>query len=260
MGSSLSTSDKYGPNVGSFITYDEIYKKVAPGDLIEIQRPYCFKHWVLYEITKDGNVWCYHVTSEKKLSKIIGYLRYEPLLDILEREEEVEEKVEEEVEVDVNGKKTKKKVIKTVKKVVNRLDLCRVNNQEKKATKEGVTARPLDDVFRELRAMKDKEVEYQFNINNCEYYCTLWKYGKGWSVQVDFMETRCAGVPHGVGWSLLIIGAGTKCAWVFCSGGAMLLLVMAYYGIKHWKKPIEWIKAFLKQLNGNQLILQLTPA
>nr|CAD7652092.1 unnamed protein product [Oppiella nova]CAG2169279.1 unnamed protein product [Oppiella nova] len=169
MGTTLSKSAKKWPNVGSFLTYDEIKEVVASGDLIEIQRK-GYKHWVICESNNQGTVWCYHVSSINSRAKNKVYVRYEPLIDILVKEDGTEG-----------------------------WDVCRVNNQEREADKTGLIARPLDQVFEELRTLVDQKVEYDLNLRNCEYYCTLWKYGIGWSQQVYMTELKVMAGIMGVG-------------------------------------------------------------
>ncbi|CAG2167104.1 unnamed protein product [Oppiella nova] len=205
METTQSQSGKYEPNVGSFITYDEIRQVIKRGDLIEIWRSLIeslrpgYKHWVICESIDDqGVIWCYHVTSLTKTDLLKVYVKYEPLIDIL-------------------AKKDRTKG----------WDVCRINNQEQEAHKTGLIARPLDQVFEELRTLVDQKVEYDFNRRNCEYYCMLWRYGKGWSTQVEVIESKVLEPAAKIG--LWVAGVGMLISpYILIGGIAFLTPIMLY--------------------------------
>ncbi|CAG2179039.1 unnamed protein product [Oppiella nova] len=195
MGSGYSTT----VNNSSFGTHSKIYVVVKRGDIIEIQMSWGYKHWVICEYKSGGNVWCYHLAPEDGSSAAKMFLRKVPLLDIL---------------VDDNGEG---------------LYLCRVNNQDAMAAAKGLIALPLELVFPVLEAFKDHEVEYEPWLQNSGFYCTLFKYGAGWSTRVTVTEMVVGGVVGVVGVAALAGGAA-----VISMGTITLLAVMAYFGIKYF--------------------------
>ncbi|XP_054159050.1 phospholipase A and acyltransferase 1-like [Oppia nitens] len=174
MGSVQSKSCQLFASGGSFIDYERIIYHLTPGDLIEIQRNK-YKHWVLFEsVDSMGNVWCYHVSAVGQhmmddevadgLRKEVSFngnalLKYEPLIDILKDNECLQP------------------------------SLCRINNQSlmaKEMLKTTNNQMPvLDQVLSHLNRLKDSILKYDLKSLNCEHYCTLWKYGIGWSSQVN---------------------------------------------------------------------------
>ncbi|CAG2172881.1 unnamed protein product [Oppiella nova] len=223
MGSSLSKCGKCGSNVGSFLTYDEIKQVVKRGDLIEIQRTWWLKHWVICESKTDqGIIWCYHVTPEARKDKKVVYVRYQSLLEILCNDPEEDIVAAQEWEGDEELAAT------NVADGVKGRDLCRVNNQEGVAKRFGVTARPLDLVFNELNTLKDKRVVYELNRRNCECYCTKWKYGKGWSEQVNKVELAIRWATLGVRVCLKFVTNPL----VLSVGFVLLLSLMVYFGVQ----------------------------
>ncbi|ODM94126.1 Phospholipid-metabolizing enzyme A-C1 [Orchesella cincta] len=40
------------------------------------------------------------------------------------------------------------------------------------------------EIVRDARSFQNQVLPYQFDFRNCEYYSTLWRYGKGFSTQV----------------------------------------------------------------------------
>ncbi|CAG2178015.1 unnamed protein product, partial [Oppiella nova] len=88
-------------------------------------------------------------------------------------------------------------------------------------------------------------MEYSLNVSailrhrNCEYYCTLWKYGKGWSTQVTIVEMSVGVTATGVGVGAVVVGAvigGSTAIIAIPCGLSLLLAVMAYFGVK-WLCP-----------------------
>ncbi|CAG2176045.1 unnamed protein product, partial [Oppiella nova] len=172
MGSPFS---KY-PNVGPFGTYDDITNVVKRGDLIEIKRT-LIRHWVICKFIDDqGVVWCCHVSKLERMGKKKVFFRCQPLSDILKGD---------------RGSSAPEGNRQS-------MDLCRVNNKEIQARQRGLTARPLDEVFADLEALEGQTMEYELTGLNCEFYCTLLKYGRGWSSQVDIAMSMVEGGLIGV--------------------------------------------------------------
>lgn len=163
--------------MGQFMTLDEAKAKnlVKRGDILQIQRGILYKHAVLFDDYDN----CYHVTDDDKDSGrsfgastvgIKAYIRRHPLEHILKS--------------DKNNPDGSQK-----------LDLFRVNNDEKRAKKLGInlsqvnSRENLDAVFAWLRRLvlqRDKNgneipVPYHLLKDNCENYAYEWKYGKRWT-------------------------------------------------------------------------------
>jgi hypothetical protein len=168
MGSVHSKSYSFG-SVGSYLEYERIIYHINSGDLIEIHRN-SYKHWAICErIDENGIIWCFHVTGTQLIdncndTKEVAFngkasIKYEPLLDILKD----------------NNCSTP--------------SLCRINNQKIMAQNMLKTTRnqmpDTKEVFKMLHRLKDSFVKYDLKSLNCEHYCTLWKYGIGWSSQVN---------------------------------------------------------------------------
>ncbi|CAG2117378.1 unnamed protein product [Medioppia subpectinata] len=173
---SLSSVSSFG-KTGSFLEYERIIHHLNSGDLIEVLRgPY--KHWAIFEsVDRFGNCMCFHITAieepidhndsgleKNDVRKEISFdgkalLKYEPLLDILK---------------DSDSPKP---------------SMCRINNQEimgqrmRKMINNQIP--DLNQVFKVLHAFKDTVLKYCLKSLNCEHYCTFWKYGIGWSSQVN---------------------------------------------------------------------------
>lgn len=64
--------------------------------------------------------------------------------------------------------------------------VVRINNHTIEAAHLRLTARSPADCLRAASAMDGQCVPYNFLKENCEYYCTLWRFGRGFSEQVDF--------------------------------------------------------------------------
>ncbi len=47
-------------------------------------------------------------------------------------------------------------------------------------------AKPDDEILAEANRYSNQRVVYDFMFQNCEYYATYWRYGKGFSTQVFF--------------------------------------------------------------------------
>ncbi|CAG2181537.1 unnamed protein product, partial [Oppiella nova] len=163
---------------GSFLEYDRVIHHMSRGDLIEVLRGR-YRHWAIFEsVDHYGNVMCFHITAVDNgyaddmdtdltrtgVRKEISFngkalLKYEPLEDILK---------------DTDSPQP---------------SLCRINNQEIMASKMlktiGNQLPDLDQVFTTLHQMKDTIFRYCLKSLNCEHYSTFWKYGIGWSSQVN---------------------------------------------------------------------------
>jgi len=205
MGSVVSksvSSESFG-SAGSFLEYDRVVFHLSQGDLIEVHRNK-YKHWVICEsIDSKGTVWCFHVTgvgqtyeeqnNEPFLRKEIALngkalLKYEPLEDIVKDTED--------------GKPS----------------LCRVNNQQnmgrKMLTTIGNQLPNLNQVFRVLHSLKDTILKYDLKASNCEHYCTFWKYGIGWSSQVNtFKDIITAGLKIASTTSKALADIADRCGW-----------------------------------------------
>ena len=160
MGSISSKCQEPFGKVGSFLEYDQVVPMLKPSDLVEIRRyetKVIFQHWVMVHKITGNTVWCYHITRTSADESKATVL-YEPLDDILK---------------DSKGNSS----------------LCRINNQERMAeefrTKSGIQFPDLNNVFDTLYGFRNKTFPYDLKTNNCEHYCTLWKYGFGWSSQTS---------------------------------------------------------------------------
>ena len=172
MGSIFSkseSSESFG-SPGSFLEYNQVINEIKIGDLIEIHPngngSLNYEHWVMCEsIDSCGTVWCFHITAIDHRTNGRAVLEYELLEDILydtaDRQPPEERKP----------------------------SLCRVNNQQNMARKMLATLNnempDFKDVFKLLHRMKDKVFKFDLMTTNCEHYCTLWKYGIGWSTQIN---------------------------------------------------------------------------
>ncbi|CAG2160827.1 unnamed protein product [Oppiella nova] len=172
--------------MGPFLTYDEIKQVVASGDLIEIQRS-GYKHWVICESNDNDQGGTVWCFHVSSINSRAKHKVYDG---------------------------------------TEGWDMCRVNNQEQEADKTGLIARPLDQVFEDLRTLVDQKVEYNLNLRNCEYYCTLWKYGIGWSQQVDMTELKVMAGIMGVAFGGLL---SNRAAVVIPALTLMCSLVIPYY-------------------------------
>ena len=180
------SSESFG-SAGSFLEYDRVIYHVKQGDLIEIHRNK-YKHWVMCEsIDTTGNVWCFHITA-------VGHQSAE--------DEDTDQQIALRKEVSFNGKALLK--YEPLEDILKDTDdrqpsLCRVNNQHNMARKMLATLRnqmpDLKNVFKVLHRLKDTVFKYDLKASNCEHYCTFWKYGIGWSSQVNsFKDVLTAGL------------------------------------------------------------------
>ncbi|KAG4074079.1 hypothetical protein HA402_014284 [Bradysia odoriphaga] len=157
----------------SFLSYDElIAKDLRPGDLIEIDRG-SYNHWVMFvNKCEKGTHWCFHVTAtgsdfDKKdavmssmssvgsVSRAIACIKKHKLKDIIE---------------DNNPARPSQ---------------ARINNKIEEANRKKCAPRPIHEVIEDLEERKDQTVRYNLKDLNCEHYVTTWKYGAGWSRQVE---------------------------------------------------------------------------
>ena len=168
---SASVSSQLSSSSESNDEYESIVCEMKKGDLLEIDRG-VYKHWVMVEsICSDATVWCFHVTTVERDQEQFqneksfngkAVLKYEPLIDILRDT--------------VDGSQSPFKV----------------NNQEhmarKHLAKSGKRAPDLSKVLQTLHVVKDRVVMYNIKSLNCEHYSTFWKYGIGWSSQVNTVQ------------------------------------------------------------------------
>ena len=190
---------------GPFLEYNKIVSVVKLGDLIEIKRKEIC-HWVICrDIDSNGRIWCVHVTdSHGKKIKGTSQVQYQLLEHILKDTDD------------------------------GQPSLCRVNNQEDMAlevlAEHNMQPPDLNKVFESLDQMKGKIVEYDLGSSNCEHYCTLWKYGIGWSSQVNTfgqkMEKLGYGIATGVGMVAGGIMAFIPFANLLAIGGLELVVVL----------------------------------
>jgi len=71
--------------------------------------------------------------------------------------------------------------------VANRVrdyNTCRVNNLQSSAILSD-HSRSVSQILTDAVEMIDQRVEYSFLGKNCEYYATKWRYGRGFSGQVE---------------------------------------------------------------------------
>lgn len=61
----------------------------------------------------------------------------------------------------------------------------RVNNKVVGAKERGLEPLSIDDILERCYLYLDKEVDFNMLTRNSEHYVTEWKYGKGWSDQVN---------------------------------------------------------------------------
>lgn len=154
----------------SFLSYKElIAKDLNPGDLIEIDRGN-YNHWVMFankcQIT--GTHWCFHVTTtdgdfEKRraMMSFVGSVRAAASIR--------KHKLKDIIEDNDTGKPSQ----------------ARINNKLAEAMKKKCAPRPIKKVIEHLEEQKDQTVQYNLKNLNCEHYVTTWKYGAGWSRQVE---------------------------------------------------------------------------
>lgn len=155
----------------SFLNYDELVARdLQPGDLIEIDRG-TYNHWAMFSNKSDnGTFWCFHVTTvdgdfEKKgailssARNAFAGIKKHKLKDIIE---------------DNASKKPSQ---------------ARINNKIEEATRKRCVPLPIDKIIQNLEKRKDEPVEYNLTHSNCEHYVTNWKYGSGWSRQVELAAT-----------------------------------------------------------------------
>lgn len=194
---SFSRSTSSGSK-SSFLSYKELIEKdLQPGDLIEVDRG-AYNHWAMYtDKCENGTHWCFHVTTsdgdfEKKEalmsrtngSNAVAAIKKHKLKDILE---------------DNDSKKP---------------SMARINNKTNEANKKKCVPRPIFPVIEHLEKRKDETIKYDLRILNCEHYVTTWKYGAGWSRQVEMAEmaTFSAVAVATIG---SIIGVGLLIAGIF---------------------------------------------
>ncbi|XP_055327658.1 lecithin retinol acyltransferase-like [Paramacrobiotus metropolitanus] len=119
-----------------------------PGDLIEFNRD-MYSHWGLY--VGDGQV--IHVRGGQPDSEISWTGKANVKLDDLQ--------------------------------VVAGGSRVRINNQEPRAAHRNLQPLPMEKLVEDARKLVGTQVHYDLFRKNCEHYVTEWRYGEGWSNQVD---------------------------------------------------------------------------
>lgn len=133
----------------AFVDHAQLEKKAVAGDLIEFYRG-SYRHWAMY--AGSGKV--VNICAEDK-SETKAWIKLQTLKSVCQN--------------------NPNKIYQNV----------RINNQEKFAKNEfNLKPKQNKDALEAAMKMVDKQVKYNFVGENCEYYSTLWKYGKGWSEQV----------------------------------------------------------------------------
>lgn len=182
---------------GSFLNFDELVRRnLQEGDLIEVDRG-TYNHWAFYAGQCDnGTHWCFHVTTtgdgdfEKKGalmsngSKATAAIKKHKLKEILD---------------DSDSKKP---------------SLARVNNKIAEANKKKCMPRSIYCVIEWLENRKDELVPYNLKKLNCEHYVTTWKYGTGWSRQVEIAEIATFSTIVAAS-AAAIVGVGVLIAGIF---------------------------------------------
>jgi hypothetical protein len=198
-------------NAGSFKEYKDIKINIKKGDLIEIFRfekeLQIYRHWVIFEKKDErGNLWCFHVSgavgednsAEEVVSNGKAQIRYEPLTIILRDNDSGEE------------------------------SLLRVNNQKRMAEAMLKAAKiempKIEDVFSMLHKLKDAIVKYDIKKSNCEHYVTLWKYGIGWSSQVNGVKDIIQFTLKTTSKLLMAAGIGLIKHKEFSTGGLCIII------------------------------------
>lgn len=137
------------------MTWRELLEEAEAGDLIEFCRG-AYNHWAMMSEHK-GKV--YNICAEDK-SKKKALIKLEKLRDVCERGPSADRQ------------------------------RARVNNKDgfrgllPMAATGSLKPLPRHESLELANEMLDTYVEYQFKGKNCEYYCTLWKFGKGFTDQV----------------------------------------------------------------------------
>lgn len=167
----MSFSGSYSSgSKASFLSYKELVAKdLNPGDLIEIDRG-SYNHWVMFinKCQTTGTHWCFHVTTtngdfEKRRAVMSSIGSVSAAASIKKH------KLKDIIEDNDSGKPSH----------------ARVNNKLEEANKKKCTPRRIEEVIEHLEERKDQTVRYNLTNLNCEHYVTIWKYGAGWSRQVE---------------------------------------------------------------------------
>jgi hypothetical protein len=139
-----------------FVHWKELLKVAKPGDLIEFCRG-AYNHWAMMS-EHEGKI--YNICAESK-----GDTRTLIKLESLR-------------EVCLRGPSTDRQ-------------RARVNNKDNfrgllpMAATRSLNPLPTEESLQLAREMLDTSVKYKFTEKNCEYYCTLWKFGEGFTDQVS---------------------------------------------------------------------------
>jgi len=144
---------------GEWSDWESVVRSAKIFDLIEIDRNGVYQHWVMY-LSKGFIV---HVTQ---------------------------------VDGRTEGDKAEKRV--DTLKAIAREDKCRINNLRDAAKAKGLDVNSNYEIYKLIEDVAGfdhelvnlpknhyKIMPYNVYSNNCEYYATEWKYGKGFSLQVE---------------------------------------------------------------------------
>ena len=109
----------------------------------------------------------------------------------------------------------------------------------------------INDVFGRLHLWKDQLFRYDLKSMNCEHYCTFWKYGIGWSSQVNNLKDIIT-----AGLKFVSTCSGTAAEWSRRQGfyriGLVCLLISTVAAVA--AKVIDGIEFTLKDLHIDQIL------
>lgn len=135
---------------------DELLKTAREGDLIEFCRG-AYNHWAMYS-EHYGKV--YNICAESK-ENTTAEIKLQSLREVC----------------NLGPSKDRRR--------------ARVNNKDgfrgllPHAMTGSIEPLPVKESIKKAKAMVGTFVEYSFTGKNCEYYCTLWKFGEGFTDQVS---------------------------------------------------------------------------
>ena len=136
--------------VNQYIKAENLIGQCQPCDLVEFYRgKYC--HWALCSINPE---YVYSADAEDK-TKTRAKITLKRIVDIANSGDIPEHRV------------------------------VRINNKETSALSKGYTPKLNKDIIEELEKVENTYVPYNFLSTNCEYYCCVWKFGHGWTDQVE---------------------------------------------------------------------------
>lgn len=153
-------ADATGHN--KFVTWDVLVKTARPGDLIEFCRG-AYNHWAMMS-EYPGKV--YNICAESK-NETSAEIKLEKLRDVCERGPSPDRR-----RARVNNKNGFRGL----------LPMAFTGSLKPLSPNESIEL---------AKEMEGSFVPYNFTGKNCEYYCTLWKFGKRFTDQViDLVNLR----------------------------------------------------------------------